>query len=170
VLGDYGSFVIALMPQAPLHKEAVLKLAKAEGPKFWEGIAIDEIRRPGKGREQPRALHFGFASTKSDTRTEWESTEPSENPVDYEDTGLSHFPGAVAARHEADDKSCADRFWINVDDWAMQDGETVVFAYVVEGLETLERACEATMSAQEEELGQGRPEENIRITAVEVVE
>jgi cyclophilin family peptidyl-prolyl cis-trans isomerase len=115
-------------------------------------------------------LHFGFASTKSDTRTEWESTEPSENPVDYEDTGLSHFPGAVAARHEADDKSCADRFWINVDDWAMQDGETVVFAYVVEGLETLERACEATMSAQEEELGQGRPEENIRITAVEVVE
>jgi hypothetical protein len=41
VLGDYGSFVIALMPQAPLHKEAVLKLAKAEGPKFWEGIAIE---------------------------------------------------------------------------------------------------------------------------------
>lgn len=167
-LGDYGSFTIALMPQAPKHKEAFLKLA-AEG--FWNGIAVDEIQRSIDGFDRPRTLHLGYASTKNeDDRTKWVTTEPSEHIVDFEKTGLSHFEGAVAADSQADGKSCADRFWICADDAPSNDGQRVVFGFVTEGLDVLRNVCEATMSAQEEERGTGRPTENIRVTAVEVLE
>lgn len=169
-MGDRGSFVIALMPQAPLLRDAFLDLAKAPDGGFWKGIAVDEIQRPTKGFELSRKLHIGYPSTKDDDRTKWTPTEDSEHQVAFEDTGLSHFPGAVAADPGKDDKACADRFWINVDDLATQDGSDVVFGYVVEGLDVLKRICEAGMSAQEEERGSGRPTENIRVTAVEVIQ
>jgi cyclophilin family peptidyl-prolyl cis-trans isomerase len=92
-------------------------------------------------------------------------TDKSTSPVDYEANPLSHFPFAVSARADGD-KSCADRFWINVDDAPRHDGERVIFAYVVEGQENLQRVCEATMSAQEEEAGRGKPSSNIRVTEV----
>ncbi len=167
-LGDRGSFVIALMPQAPKHAEAFLELASAEEP-YWVGVAVDEIQRPTDTFDRPRALHLGYASTRSDDSTKWTTTEPSEHLVEFEDSKLSHFPGAVAGRPEADGMSCANRLWICVDDAAPQDGTRVVFGYVVEGLDVLEGVCEATMSAAEEERGQGRPAEPIRVTAVEVL-
>jgi cyclophilin family peptidyl-prolyl cis-trans isomerase len=86
--------------------------------------------------------------------------------VDFEDNEISHFAGAVSARSEADGKSCADRFWVSVDDNPSHDGERVVFGFVVEGLDALKRVCQATMSAQEEESGQGKPGDTIRVTAV----
>jgi cyclophilin family peptidyl-prolyl cis-trans isomerase len=166
-LGDYGSFTIALMPQAEKHKEAFLRLA---GEAFWVGVAVDEIQRSAtNGIKQPRELHFGFEPTKADDRTSWVTTEPSKNIVDYEKTGLSHFAGAVSARPEAEGKSCADRLWINVDDAPVHDGERVVFGYVVEGFEVLGRVAEASMSVQEEERGRGRPTENICVTAVTIL-
>lgn len=166
--GGYGSFTIALMPQSPLHRDAFLKLAQAETP-FWNGLAVDEIRRPAKFFQQPHELHLGFESTKEDDRTKWNDTDPSKNPVEFEKNSLSHFAGAVSARNEKDGKSCADRFWIAVDDAPRYDGDRVIFAYVVEGLDNLKRVCEATMTAQEEEQGRGKPSETIRVTAVTVV-
>jgi len=115
------------------------------------------------------ALHFGFESSKDDDRTKWSTTEPSNNVVDFEDSGLSHFPGAVATRPEAEGKSCADRLWISVDDDSDFDGSRVVIGYVVEGMDVLRDIGGAALSAQEEERGRGRPIENIRITAVEVL-
>ncbi|MFN7669522.1 MAG: peptidylprolyl isomerase [Planctomycetota bacterium] len=167
---NYGTFTIALLPQAPLHREAFLKLAQGENP-FWKGLAIDEIRRPTKTMKKlPHELHFGLASTKDDDRTKWNEKEPSTNLVEFEKNSLSHFAGAVSARNEADGKSCADRLWISVDDTPRYDGERVVFAWVVDGLDNLKKVCEATMSAQEEEQGRGKPSDNIRITAVTVLQ
>ena len=164
--GGYGAFTIALLPDAPLHRDAFLKLAEAG---FWKDIAIDEIRRPTKFSKTPHELHLGFESTKGDDREKWTVTDPSKNLVDFESNKLSHFAGAVSARNEADGKSCADRFWVVVDDAPKYDGERVIFGFVVEGLDNLKRACEATMTAQEEGQGQGKPSESIRVTSVTVV-
>lgn len=161
--GGYGSFVIALMPQAPLHREAILKLVETS---FWKDIAVDEIRRGAKFRKRPMELHFGFESTKGDDREKWTATDPSKNLVDFEASNLSHYAGAVAARNEADGKSCADRLWISVDDTPNYDGDRVVVGYVIEGLDNLKKVCEASMTATEEEQGQGKPSDAIRIVAV----
>ncbi|MFY9344849.1 MAG: peptidylprolyl isomerase [Planctomycetota bacterium] len=168
-LGTTGSFVIALMPHAAKHREAFLKLAEAEPP-FWVGLAIDEIRRPTKSMAQAHELHLGIASTKEDDRTKWTDTDPSKNPLDYEANSLSHFAGAVSARNEADGKSCADRFWVAVDDAPKYDGDRVIFGYVVEGLDVLKKVCESTMAtAAEEDQGRGKPSDTIRVTAVSVL-
>lgn len=164
----YGSIVIALMPQASKHRDVIMKLAK-EGEGFWKGIAVDEIKRPAGFMRQPMELHFGFESTKDDSREKWKTTEPSKNVVDFEASELSHFAGAVSARNEADGKSCADRLWIAVEDAPRHDGERVIVGYVVEGLDNLKRICEATLSTQDEARGQGTPTENIRITSVTVL-
>jgi cyclophilin family peptidyl-prolyl cis-trans isomerase len=163
----YGSIVIALMPQATKHREAIKKLAQEA---FWKEIAVDEIKRPAGFMRQPMELHFGFESTKGeDDRTKWKTTDPSKHLVDFEATELTHFAGAVSTRNEADGKSCGDRLWIAVDDAPRYDGERVVVGYVVEGLDNLKRICEATLSSQDAERGQGRPTENIRVTSVTVL-
>ena len=167
--GDSGAFTLALMKEhAPKHCEAFLKLAEAEKP-IWVGLAIDEIHRPTKTFKQPRELHLGFETTSADDRDKWTTTDPSKNQVEYENNSLSHFPGAVSARSEAGDKSCADRFWVAVDDASSHDGERVIFAYVVEGLEDLKKICDSSMSAQDEERGQGKPSDTIRVTKVTVI-
>ncbi len=168
-LGDYGSFTIALMPNAPLHTEKLIELVSADDGAWFKGVAVDEVRRSTKLRETPYAMHFGFQSTKDDIRSKWTTTEPSTNIVEFEDTGLSHFAGAVSARPEAEGKSCADRLWISVDDDANNDGSRVVFGFVVEGLDIRRTVCEASLDIQAEEQGQGQPTENIRVTAAEVL-
>jgi cyclophilin family peptidyl-prolyl cis-trans isomerase len=167
--GDYGSFTMALMPSAPKHAQALLDLVTKDDGAWWKGIAVDEIHRSTKGGKQPYSLHFGLETSKDDDRTKWSATEPSTHQVEWEDTGLSHFAGAVAASPEAEGMSCCDRLWISVDDEASMDGNRVVFAYVVEGLDVLRAICEAGLDIQDEERGQGRPTENIRITAVEAL-
>jgi len=161
----YGSIVFVLMPQAAKHRAAITDLAK-EGEGFWKGIAVDEIKRPARFLRQPMELHFGFESTREDDRSKWKTTDPSKHLVEFEASELSHFAGAVSARNETDGKSCADRLWIAVDDAPRYDGERVIVGYVVEGLDNLKRICEATLSSQDEERGQGRPTENIRVTSV----
>ena len=89
--------------------------------------------------------------------------------VEFEDTGLSHFAGALSARPEADGKSCFDRLWVSVTDESNQDGMRVVFGFVTEGLDVLENICQSELDLQDEERGQGRPTENIRISAVEIL-
>lgn len=169
-VGEEGSFTIALMPNAKDHTAKFLELAGLEGGGFWKDIAVDEIQRSTTTRPtQPYAMHFGFASTKDEDRTKWSTTEPSEHEIDFEETKLSHFPGAVSARPGTDGKSAVDRLWISVDDDSNNDGSRVVFGYVVEGMDVLRSICEAGMSAQEQDQGRGRPSENYRITAVEVL-
>jgi cyclophilin family peptidyl-prolyl cis-trans isomerase len=165
-----SSFTIALMPeQAPKHVEAFLKFAAEGDGGFWKSMAVDEIHRPTEFAGQPREMHLGFASTREDDRTKWTTTDPSSQPLDFEPSSLSHFPGAVSGRNEADGKSCADRFWIVADDAPRFDGERSIFGYVVEGLDQVKRICDESMSAQDEQAGRGRPTENIRVTSVTVM-
>ncbi|MBL8738386.1 MAG: peptidylprolyl isomerase [Planctomycetes bacterium] len=160
-----GAFVIALMPQAKAHSAAFLKLLESQ-PSVWEGVAIDEVRRATKNSKQPSELHFGFESTKSEKLDEWTSA-PSTTPIEFEETGLSHFAGAVSGRPEAEGKSSVDRMWITLDDNPFQDGERVVFGYVTEGLEVLRTICGLPFSSQqEEERGSGRLQDVVRIVKV----
>lgn len=169
--GDVGSITLALMTEkAPKHCEAFLRLCKQEGGAFWVGLSIDEIQRKGSASaERPKQFHLGFETTKSPERDKWTKTDPSKNLVD-EVSDLSHFEGAVAARQEADGKSCADRFWVCGEDAAEQDGGTVVFGYLVEGLDVVKKICESPMTAQEDEAGIGVPSDKITVTAVTVLQ
>lgn len=168
--GNNGSFTIQFVPGAAPKHQAEFEALAAATPPFWVGLAIDEIRRPAKAVKNPCELHIGFGSTKDDDRTKWSETDPSTKKVEFEKNTLSHFAGAVSARPDADGQSCADRFWIAVDDAPAHDGERVIFAYVVEGLDALKKVCEGAMEKQQdEERGQGRPADVIRVTAVTVI-
>ncbi len=161
----YGNVTIALMPQAPKHEEKFLALVDEN---FWDGQNVDEIQRDGESAwsKRPMQLHFGFASTKEADRTKWVKTDASEHQIAFEETGLSHFPGAVSARAGEDGKSAVDRIYISVEDNPDQDDRRVVFGYVVEGLDVVEEICRASMTAQEETSGMGAPTENITIKSV----
>lgn len=162
-------FTIALMTaQAPKHAEAFQKLVDA---KFWDGLQIDEIWRPTKmmRRFPITQFHFGFESTKSENKADWDTSKPvdKEKLVD-EVTSLSHFPGAVSARAGTESKSEVERLWIGVDDLSYAfDGQRQVFGYVVEGLDALKALCEVSLSkADEEKSGHGRPADSIKIESV----
>ena len=164
-----GEVVIALMTQqAPELTKEFEKLAAED---FWKDIKVDEIQRPpaaaGRFANTLCQFHFGFASTRGEDRSQWDTTKPSEHLVD-ENTGLSHFPGAVAARLDADGKSQVDRLWIVGDDAAAQDGTRQVFAYVVEGMDVVKGICKdlPLSSAQEDQVGRGKPADNIKIESI----
>ncbi|MCR9244435.1 MAG: peptidylprolyl isomerase [bacterium] len=168
--GDYGSITIALMEaQAPETCKKFEALARSE---FWKDLSVDEIQRDGSAvyAKRPMQFHIGYQTTKEPDRTKWTKTDESEHLVDFEDGGLSHFPGAVAARVGKDGMSAVDRIYICGEDASSQDDRRVVFGYVIEGLETVQQICEASMTAQEEESGTGVPTDNITVTAVTVIE
>ncbi len=168
VLTGGRSFTIALMPQAPKHRDKFLELAKE---KYWVGLRVDEIQRPSatRGFGLWYQMHLGFESTREADREKWTTTDPSKHPLDFEKSDLSHFPGAVAARPEAEGKSAAERFFIVAEDASRNDGERVVFGYVIDGLDAVKAICEEPMTAQEEELGRGKPSENITVESVEIL-
>jgi cyclophilin family peptidyl-prolyl cis-trans isomerase len=166
----FGHVVIALMErEAPKHCEAFLRLASQENPP-WVGMSIDEINRPGSGFQgaaMPTQFHLGFETTKDADRSKWTVTDPSPVAIEFETNQLSHFAGAVAARNEADGKSCADRFWILASDAPRFDGDRVIFAYVVEGLDVVQKICESPLeNVQSEETGRGKPSTSIKVVAV----
>ncbi len=167
--GDAGSFVVALMThEAPKH---CAKFEEIVAEKFWEGIKVDEIARPGKSRwsEKIWQIHFGFEATKTEAnRADWDTSVASkDNHVVEEITHLSHFPGAISAR-QRDGKSEVDRLYVSASDCASQDDSRQVFAYIVEGMETVKRVSESSFDrSEDEERGRGRPAENIVIKSVE---
>lgn len=168
--GDTGSFTVALMGGATKHHEKLLELAAKDEGAYFKGIAVDEVVRPtDRARFQAMSFHFGFQSTKDDDRTTWTTTEPSEHEMDFEKDGLSNYEGTFCARTGADDKSCPDRFWVQVDEDANLDGTRVILGYVIEGMDVLRTIGDAGLSAAEEDAGRGRPIENIRVTAVEIL-
>lgn len=168
---DGSSITIGLwVAKAPKQCEAFLRLANQEGGGFWKGLSIDEIQRNGTGMaKRPKQFHLGFETTKDTDRSKWTKTDPSKNQVEFEQNDLSHFPGAVAARVESDGKSCADRFWVTGEDASEEDGKRVIFGFVVEGLDSVKKICEAAMSAQEDEAGVGVPTDKVTVTAVTVL-
>lgn len=167
-----GKVVIALMSeQAPEHCKKFLAMLEDEKTKdHWNGVRVDQIRRPGNQlytKHTPSMLHFGYLTTKGqDDRTKWNDPKPSTEQVAYEYNSLSHFEGAVAAQMEGD-KSSVDRIYMYASDNPAQDGDNVIFAYVVEGLDVLKQICALPLnSEQEEDNGQGTPSEIVEIESV----
>ncbi len=166
--GDYGEFVVALLPAvAPKHAAKFQELVDS---KFWEGIKVDEIARAGKSRWSDKAqfFHFGFETTKTEAnRSDWDTTAASKaEHVVEEMSPLSHWPGALAARSR-EGKSEVDRLFVCVTDDARSDDSRQVFGYVVEGLEAAKRITEAGFDrSEDEDRGRGRPAENIAIKSV----
>lgn len=168
--GDYGEFVIALMSQeAP---KTCAKFEELAAKNFWDGIKVDELSRPSSRKnrfiEPLRQFHFGFETTRTEAnRSDWDTSAASkeENTVEEFST-LSHFPGAISARMR-DGKSEVDRLYVCESDAPSQDDQRNVFAYVVEGLETVRRVCESGFDrSEDEDIGRGRPAENIVIKSV----
>jgi cyclophilin family peptidyl-prolyl cis-trans isomerase len=159
-----GDVVVVLLPGvAPLHCKEFQELVNTN---FWNDRNVDEVQRPTpQNKFRPTQLHFGF-DTRSENASEWDTTKASTHLVE-EVTGLSHFPGAIAARADSDGKSCVDRLWISVEDTASQDGHRQVFGYVESGLENVRKICEASLaSTEEEQRGQGRPSTRVKVVSV----
>jgi len=162
--GEMGDVVVVLLPGvAPLH---CAKFQELVGLNFWNDRNVDEVQRQtSQNKFRPTQLHFGF-DTRSENASEWDLTKPSTHLVE-EVTGLSHFPGALAARADSDGKSCVDRLWISVDDLASQDGHRQVFGYIESGLEIARKICETSLaSTEEEQSGQGKPLPRVKIVSV----
>lgn len=168
--GEWGEFVVALMVQeAP---KTCAKFEELAAAKFWDGIKVDEIMRPSSRQnrfmEPTRQFHFGFETTRTEAnRADWDtSTASKDERTVQEFTNLSHFPGAIAARMR-DGKSEVDRLYICESDSPSQDDQRMVFAYVVEGLETVRKVCDASFDrSEDEESGRGRPSDTITIKSV----
>jgi cyclophilin family peptidyl-prolyl cis-trans isomerase len=148
------------------------KFEEIAASKFWEGIKVDELVRPNAKNKfsyrSTRKFHFGYETTKTEAnRTDWDtSTASKEERTVQEFTTLSHFPGAVSARIR-DGKNEVDRIYVCESDSPLEDDQSTVFAYVVEGLESVRKVCESSFDqAQDEEVGSGRPAENIVIKSV----
>jgi cyclophilin family peptidyl-prolyl cis-trans isomerase len=164
VVAHFHDVVVVLLPGvAPLHCKEFQELVNTN---FWNDRNVDEVQRPTpQNKFRPTQLHFGF-DTRSENASEWDTTKASTHLVE-EVTGLSHFPGAIAARADSDGKSCVDRLWISVEDTASQDGHRQVFGYVESGLENVRKICEASLaSTEEEQRGQGRPSTRVKVVSV----
>ncbi len=168
-----GTFVIALyMSKAPKHAEAFLKRVEE---KFFDGIHIDELLRPAtdpnmRSGQTTTEFHFGLATARDEDREKWLKTAPSTTILDFEESGLSHFPMMVAASPEAGGKSSGERIWINVTDASAQhDGRRVVFGRVVEGEDVVRGIANAPyLTEDENRAGRGKPRDLIKIESVTV--
>lgn len=177
---ESGEFRIRFYDQlAPRHVATFLEKAR-QG--YFDGLAVDMISRdPAQkdafSQEAVQEMHFGLAVTKDqDDRTKWTEERSNlevEGEIDWEDSGISHFPGMVAATDGGEGKSIPFRVWINCSDAAAQrDGMRVVFGKVVEGLDVVERiVLESTFSNEaESRSGSGMPRDTIRIESVTIQE
>ena len=175
--GENGEFTVALMTsQAPKHCEVFQRLASTGEHSFWAGIRVHEIQKPSDSamsrfQNTDLQFQFGFESTRDEDRTKWDFSKPSaEENVVKEVTGLSNHQGAIAARND-DGKSQVDRLFVCGSDRADQDGWRQVFAYVVEGMDVVQRVCQSDFTRQEDEQrGVGQPAENITIESVTKVQ
>jgi cyclophilin family peptidyl-prolyl cis-trans isomerase len=165
---------------APEHVANFLALVRKkneEGKSFYEGQRIDEVQRApanAANPQAPRQLHFGLAASKDDDRTKWDEAKGKESGVvlEFEDNGLSHFPGMVAAAPEtgADGKSSGERIWITANDAVQFDGQRVIFGRVVEGLDVINEICDrAFVEDNMETNGRGKLQTNVTIDSITIV-
>ena len=154
--------------KAPEHVDGFLERVRSG---WYDGLKVDQVERKGTQGTGEAAMqfHFGLPLTRDEAdRTKWDDArrEPSETTLEFEDSGVSHFPGAVSAATEAEGKSSGERIWISANDTARWfDGERVVFGMVDPAdLDTLQRICE--MSFMDEDMkraGRGQLLEDVEL-------
>lgn len=168
--------------RAPEHARAFLAAIRDES--FFDGLRIHNVERMGTDPQitamvgpgmRPSAFKFGLPVTRDEEdRTKWTNasgTVAEEHVVPWEDTGVSHFPGMLAAEPHSGGKSQIERLVINGDDVAASnDGQRVVFGRVVEGLELVRRVIEEIefRSESDARVGRGTPGDSVRIESITV--
>jgi cyclophilin family peptidyl-prolyl cis-trans isomerase len=170
-----GTFKIRFYKsKAPKAVESFLRLV---GEKWYDGMNVHEIKRSGTTNdlfgqnERPSEFSFGLPASKDPDRSKWITTEKSANILEFEETGISHFPYMVAFAPEEEGKSSSgERIWINATDAAQaHDGQRVVFGRVVEGQEVVDRITQSLFATTvEDERGEGKPQTDITIKSVTI--
>ncbi|MEZ5966557.1 MAG: peptidylprolyl isomerase [Planctomycetota bacterium] len=172
---DLGEFKIRFYEgAAKKHVDTFLQLVENH---HFDGMAIDQIQRNGENQTNAvEQMHFGLVATKEEQdRTKWDQERNDKKTdvteVDFEGSGISHFPFMVAAEVGLEGKSLPGRVWINVNDAASQlDGSRVVFGRVVSGEDVVKRLVLDSVFSTEDERkrGTGSPRDTIRIQSITI--
>jgi cyclophilin family peptidyl-prolyl cis-trans isomerase len=152
---DKGSVVVQLYSTAaPKHAEHFLRLAR-EGA--YSGTKFHSVRKGSW-------VQGGDPSSKDSDVTAW-GKDTSEGGVDGEDSSLRHFAGYLGMwRKPGESRSLSHQFYLTTGAAHSQDGQTVLFGKVVEGMEVL-TAIEGGALAE----GTERPVEPVTIQSVEAL-
>lgn len=160
--------------RAPKHAARLLELARADGG-WWVGQRVHQIEREGSTPSfngvHPSHFTIGWPSTKEEDRTKWKQEDPQEaNKLDWEDSGVSTFPGMLSVESAGSGKSQVERLVFNADDEARQaDGTRVVVGRVVEGLDVIRRIVDSEFADDAgAQSGRGRPQESFKVKSIRV--
>lgn len=129
---DYGKITIELDPDsAPITVENFKKLVN-EG--FYDGLTFHRIME-GFMMQGGDPLGNGTGGSEEEIKGEF-SVNGVNNP-------LSHTRGAVSMARSMDFDSASSQFFIVHEDSTFLDGQYAVFGYVTEGLDVVDKVCEA---------------------------
>ena len=170
--GDGREVKVRFYAKAGKHVDRFVQLANDE--KFWDGVRIHKIVRTPEGVAQGERgeLYFGLAASKDDDRSQWvDAAKPStDSIVEWEETGISNFPGVLAAEPATDGMSQVEKLVLTTEDMAAtKDGSRVVFGKVIEGLDVVRDLVGEPFTDEQERIrGEGRPEINITVESLRV--
>lgn len=152
---DKGSIVVQLYPMAvPKHTEHFLRLAR-EGA--YSSTKFHAVRKGSW-------VQGGDPSSKDSDVTAW-GKDSSEGGVEGEESNLRHFAGYLGMwRKPGETRSLAHQFYLTTGAAHSQDGQSVLFGKVVEGMDVL-TAIEGGALAE----GTERPVEPVTIQSVEAL-
>ena len=130
---DYGTIRVELdADNAPISTENFINLAK-EG--FYDGLTFHRII-DGFMIQGGDPLGNGTGGSKNQIKGEFLSNGVA-NP-------LKHTRGAISMARAMDPNSASSQFFIVHEDSFFLDGQYAAFGYVTEGIETVDKICEAT--------------------------
>jgi peptidyl-prolyl cis-trans isomerase B (cyclophilin B) len=130
---DYGTIRVELdADNAPISTENFINLAK-EG--FYDGLTFHRII-DGFMIQGGDPLGNGTGGSKNQIKGEFLSNGVG-NP-------LKHTRGAISMARAMDPNSASSQFFIVHEDSFFLDGQYAAFGYVTEGIETVDKICEAT--------------------------
>jgi len=121
----------------------------------------------------PELLFIGYLQSKDQDRTKWDINWHSEGTVPFENSGLSHFPFMVAADRDPGKRDSDNKvIYFTANDAAKErDNRYVVFGRIVEGQQIVKKIIEGNFfSTSEETSGQGKPDLEVKVNEVKVIE
>lgn len=170
-----GTIVIRFFKdKAPKHVAQFVKNCK---DKVYDEMSFHKIVRMGTNIYAPlmfkggELAYFGDPETKQDDRSKWGQFK-SEEQIEDELSGISHFPFVLAAERDSEKKGSDTQLaYFTATSAADRDEGNVVFGLVVEGQEVVKAIVSKPFSsAQETENGSGVPATAVTIRKVTVEE
>ncbi|MCB9880628.1 MAG: peptidylprolyl isomerase [Planctomycetes bacterium] len=149
----FGTIVLRFYPdKAPKHVEQFVKNIE-EG--VYDGLSFHRITRMGSGPYakfmfEGKFAYLGDPETKQDDRSKWGQFK-SENVIEGERSGVSHFPYMLGAEWNAAKKGSDTQIvYFTATDATKRDDKSVVFGRVVEGQDVIDRITASALSSTEE--------------------